>query len=73
MFKFCPVAKSPNLSIVENVWAILVERVYEQGKQYENVKELRESLDSVWNTFCQKYIKKLYDSMPNCVFKTSRW
>ncbi|GBL83624.1 Transposable element Tc3 transposase, partial [Araneus ventricosus] len=61
-------AKSPDLNIVENVWAMLVERVYGQGRQYENVKELHESLDSVWNTFCQKDIQNLYDSMPNRVF-----
>ncbi|GBM12284.1 Transposable element Tc3 transposase [Araneus ventricosus] len=58
-------AKSPDLNIVENVWAMLVERVYGQGRQYENFKELHESLDSVWNTFCQKDIQNLYDSMPN--------
>ncbi|GBM11503.1 Transposable element Tc3 transposase [Araneus ventricosus] len=40
-------AESPDLNIVENVWAMLVERVYGQGRQYENVKELHESLDSV--------------------------
>ncbi|GBN14476.1 Transposable element Tc3 transposase [Araneus ventricosus] len=62
-------AKSPDLNIVENVWAMLVERVYGQGRQYENVKELHESLDSVWNTFCQKDIQNLYDSMPNRVFE----
>ncbi|GBN49211.1 Transposable element Tc3 transposase [Araneus ventricosus] len=61
-------AKSPDLNIVENVWAMLVERVYGQERQYENVKELHESLDSVWNTFCQKDIQNLYDSMPNRVF-----
>ncbi|GBM86952.1 hypothetical protein AVEN_228017-1, partial [Araneus ventricosus] len=62
-------AKSPDLNIVENVWAMLVERVYGQERQYENVKELHESLDSVWNTFCQKDIQNLYDSMPNRVFE----
>ena len=33
--------KSPGLNIVENVWAMLVERVYGQGRQYE--KMLRSS------------------------------
>ena len=47
---------------------MLVERIYGQGNQYENVKELQESLDSVWNIFCPKDIQKLYDSMLNTVF-----
>ncbi|GBM54729.1 Transposable element Tc3 transposase [Araneus ventricosus] len=62
-------AKSPDLNNVENVWAMLVERVYGQRRQYENDKELHKSLDSVWNTFCQKDIQNLYDSMPNCMFE----
>ena len=38
-------AKSPDLNIVENVWAMLVERVYGQGRQYITVKELQITLD----------------------------
>ena len=38
-------AKSLDLNIVHNVSAMLVDRVYEQGRQYETVKELHESLD----------------------------
>ena len=44
-----------------------VERVYRQGRRFENVKELQESLDSVWDTFCQEDIQK--DRVTNRVFE----
>ena len=37
-------AKSPDLDIVKNVWVVLVERVYGQGRQYSTMKELQETL-----------------------------
>ena len=51
---------------------MLVEHIYRQGKRYENVKELQESLDSEWVTFCQKDTQKLYDSMPNHMFELTQ-
>lgn len=62
-------AKSPDLNIVENIWATLVHRVYSGGKQYESVVELRNRLNYVWDNFCQSEIQALYDSMPNRVFE----
>ena len=38
-------AKSARLNIVENIWVVLVDRVYGQVGQYRTVKELQESLD----------------------------
>ena len=37
-------AKSPDHNNVENVWVMLIERVYGQERQYRTVKELQESL-----------------------------
>ena len=55
MFKFCPGQPKVQISILSRMFgAMLVEGIYGDGRQYEyDVKELKESLDSVRNTFCQ--------------------
>ena len=62
-------AKSPDLNIVKNIWAMIVRRVYAEGKQFESIVELRRTLDYVWHNFCQTEIQTLYDSMPNRIFE----
>lgn len=65
-------SRSPDLNIVENIWAILVKRVYDGGRQYESIHELREALDTVWANVCQTEIQALFVSMPNQVFEVIR-
>lgn len=62
-------AKSPDLNIVENIWAMLVRQVYDGGKQFESLSELREALNNSWDNFCQTEIQNLYDSLPNRIFE----
>ncbi|CAK9809220.1 Transposable element Tc3 transposase [Anthophora quadrimaculata] len=58
-------ARSPDLNIIENIWAELSRKVYEDGKQYKNVMELKQSIVTNWSLLRQKHIKKLFKSIPN--------
>lgn len=37
-------AKSPDINIIENIWAWLVRKIYEGGKLYNNLNELKEAI-----------------------------
>ena len=40
-------ARSPDLNIIENVWGILARDVYENARQFDNVKLLREAIEAL--------------------------
>ena len=56
-------AKSPDLSPIENVWAMLVRDVYGNGKQYNTVSELKDGIRAVWDRLSQEKVAKLIESM----------
>ncbi|KAI5155269.1 hypothetical protein ENBRE01_3503, partial [Enteropsectra breve] len=39
---------SPDLNQIENLWGILVQRVYSNGRQFENKEELIETIKKEW-------------------------
>ena len=62
-------AKSPDLNPIENAWGYLVHHVYQDGKQYYSLNDLREAIIREWDEMAQDFIKKLIDSMPKRVAK----
>jgi transposase len=56
-------AKSPDLNPIENLWGIMVRTVYRNGKQYENVSELKSAIKVCWEEIDDSVLKKLADSM----------
>lgn len=57
-------ALSPDLNPMENLWGILVHRVYQGGtKQYLNLKALKEGVQSAWDSIDLDTIKSLINSM----------
>lgn len=58
-------ARSPDLNIIENVWADLTRSVYENGRQYKDIAELKQSIITNWSLLRQKRIKKLFKSIPD--------
>lgn len=60
---------SPDLNIVENVWGWLSLKVYEGGKQYEDVPLLINAIETAWDEISLDYLKTLYDSIPNRIFE----
>lgn len=58
-------ARSPDLNIIENVWGVLSREVYKGGKQYTDVNQLKVAIRTAWKKMSQKYIKNLYNSLPD--------
>ena len=42
--------KSPDMNPVENLWGILVRKIYENGKQYSTVEELKNVNEAAWSS-----------------------
>ena len=62
-------ANSPDLNPMENLSGILCRSVYGDGKQYNNVGELRTSIISTWENVNVSVLQKLVNSMCDRVFK----
>ena len=56
-------AVSPDLNPIENIWGILVQRVYENGRQFQTVNQLRSCVMEQWNSLQQFELEPLTDSM----------
>lgn len=65
-------ACSPDLNPVENLWAIMVRKIYANSKQYNSVSELKDAIVDVWNNLDPQMLKTLVDSMPNRLFDVIR-
>lgn len=57
-------ACSPDLNPIENVWGLLSQKVYAHGRQFQSVRELKQSLTEEWNNLEPDILKSLIDSMP---------
>lgn len=62
-------ARSPDLNPVENLWGILVRRIYAEGKQYATVDELKAAISEAWENIEKSVLQNLVNSMPNRVFQ----
>ena len=55
--------RSPDLNIMENVWGILVQQVYGEGKQYDSEENLKTAILSAWKNLSLDTIRNLYNSL----------
>ena len=62
-------ALSPDLNPIENVWGILSRKVYEGGRQFDDVNSRKNTILVAWEEISVDYIKTLIDSMPNRIYK----
>ena len=53
-------AKSPDMNIIENVWSILSRKVYDGGRQYDNIEDLVAAIETGWKSIDQATIQGLY-------------
>jgi hypothetical protein len=60
---------SPDLNIIENVWGWLARKVYEGGKQYDDIESLVESIKAAWADITLNYLGTLYNSMKDRLFE----
>lgn len=56
-------ACSPDLNPMENVWGILVRRIYAENKTYANVRELKNAIGREWNNLGENFFLNLLNSM----------
>jgi transposase len=64
-------ACSPDLNIIENLWGILARRVYQNGRQYNNISELKQAIVREWDKIEINEVRILYDSMLQRVAKVA--
>ena len=54
---------SPDLNPIENVWGIMSQSMYHQGKSYTNTGDLWEAIKDAWQKIDAQTIRNLYNSM----------
>lgn len=57
-------AHSPDLNIIENCWGKLARALYSNGKQYNNVEQLKNAVQDEWKKLDQDCIKNLFETLP---------
>jgi transposase len=56
--------RSPDLNPIENAWGMLARSVYENGRQYANIEQLKEAIKSAWDNLQLSDLNKLANTMP---------
>jgi transposase len=56
-------AKSPDLNPIENLWGILVQKIYVGGKQYKDEEALKVAILKAWDEIDQSTLNALINSM----------
>uniref|UniRef100_A0A914DVY9 Tc1-like transposase DDE domain-containing protein n=1 Tax=Acrobeloides nanus TaxID=290746 RepID=A0A914DVY9_9BILA len=62
-------ANSPDLNPIENIWGILVRRIYANNKQYQSTEALQGAIQQAWGDLDQEMIDNLILSMDNRIFQ----
>lgn len=62
-------ARSPDLNPIENLWGILSQKVYSNGRQFGTLKELKDAINQEWAKIDTKVLENLINSMPGRVLK----
>lgn len=65
-------SRSPDLNPVENLWGRMAQKVYENGRQYNTVNNLKQSIQDVWKNLEMDYLQNLINSMPSRIFEVIR-
>jgi len=63
---------SPDLNPMENVWSILSQRIYKNGKQYNTVLELKQAIVREWVKLEMSVLHTLINSMEDRCFDVIR-
>ena len=62
-------ALSPDLNPAENVFAIISRRLYENGKQYNSLIELKKAIQKVWDELPNNTLNNLVTGMGKRIFE----
>lgn len=63
-------ACSPDLNPIENLWGVLVRRVYTENRQFNSVEDLKRAIVEEWNAIDLNLIQNLINSMKTRIFNT---
>jgi transposase len=62
-------ALSPDLNPIENLWAVLVRKIYAGGRQFHGLDELKREIERAWHQIPLTTLHSLVDSMPKRCFQ----
>ncbi len=57
-------ARSPDQNPIENLWAVLGRAEYNNGRQFDDIEELKEALVHEWDKINLLTLQNLVKSMP---------
>ncbi|CAD6198517.1 unnamed protein product [Caenorhabditis auriculariae] len=57
---------------LENLWSVLVRRVYANAKQYTTVNDLKRAIRAEWDGLDKSLLQSLVGSMPNRIFEVAQ-
>ena len=63
------VPHSPEMNVIENCWGAIFAAVYDGGRQFEPVEDLKECMIYEWEKLTLNYIHTFISSMPRCVYE----
>lgn len=58
-------SRSPDLNPIENLWGMLAQKVYNNGRQFDCVDDLKEALVMAWDSIELSTLQNLVQSMTN--------
>lgn len=60
---------SPDINLIENVWAEMAKKVYCDSITYESIDNLKAAIRQSWSSISYDLIKSLYESLPERLFQ----
>ena len=60
---------SPDINPIENLWGVIVRRIYSNNKQFENCERLKSAIIEAWLAIDTELLKSLVNSMDNRIFQ----
>lgn len=58
-------ARSPDCNPIENLWGMLVSRLYADNRSYNSCTELSEAIINIWDKISDAEVKNLINSVPD--------
>jgi transposase len=62
-------ACSLDLNPIENLWCIIVRRIYANNRQFQTNEELKTAIRETWASIDNQTVQNLVNSMPNWIFE----
>lgn len=63
-------SRSPDLNMIENQWSELACKVYENGRQLDDIADVKQTIEEAWKNLWFNYIRFLVHSIPSRCLRT---